>query len=82
MTKTTFARLAPALAVEVASATVPAAASGMVEAGEEILETSDEIVEAIAAELPGGGVVSQVWDIVLLPGRLGFKVATTVLRRE
>ena len=78
----TLGKLAPAVAIELASATVPAAATGMVEAGQDVLETSDQIVEAITEDLPGGGVVNQVWDVVLMPGRLGLKVATTVLRRE
>jgi hypothetical protein len=56
-------------------------AGDAVEAGQDILESSDEIVEAIADDLPGGGVVNQMWDVVLMPGRLGLKVATTVLKR-
>jgi hypothetical protein len=80
----TLMRLAPAITVEIASASVAVAgdvAEDVVEAGENLLETSDEIVEAIAEELPGGSVVSQMWDVVLMPGRFGIKVATTVLRR-
>jgi hypothetical protein len=80
----TLERLAPAVTVEIASAPVPIAggmASGVVDAGEDILEASDELVESIAEELPAGGVVSQVWDVVLMPGRFGVKVATTVLKR-
>jgi hypothetical protein len=76
--------LVPVLALELASAAVPAAgamASGVVDAGQDILETSDQIVEAIAEDLPGGGVVNQVWDVVLMPGRFGLKVATTVFKR-
>jgi hypothetical protein len=80
----TLARLAPAITVEIASASVAVAgdmAGDVVEAGEDLLETSEEIVEAIAEDLPGGSVVGQVWDVVLMPGRFGLKVATTVLRR-
>ena len=79
-----LARLAPAITVEIASASVAAAgdvAGDVVEVGEDLLETSDEIIEAIAEDLPGGSVVSQMWDVVLVPGRFGVKVATTVLRR-
>ncbi|MBV8733896.1 MAG: hypothetical protein JO321_07215 [Solirubrobacterales bacterium] len=79
-----FARLARAITVEMASASVAVAgdaAGDVVEAGGEILETSDEIVASVTEDLPGGGVVNQVWDVVLRPGRLGVKVATTVLRR-
>jgi hypothetical protein len=81
----TIQELVPVLAVEIASAAVPSAgamASGVVGAGEDILETSDQIVEALTEDLPGGGVVNQVWDVVLMPGRFGLKVATTVFKRS
>jgi hypothetical protein len=85
----TLALLAPALTIEIATASVGAAgdmagdmAGDVVEAGESLLDTSDEIVEAITDDIPGGGVVNQVWGVVLLPGRLGVRVATTVLRRD
>jgi len=76
----TLERLAPALTVEIASAAIPLA-GGVVETGEDILEAADDIVESIADDLPAGGVVNQVWDVVLMPGRLGLRVATTVLKR-
>lgn len=81
----TLARLAPAITIEIASASVAVAgdmAGDVVGAGEDLLETTDEIVEAITEDLPGGSVVAQMWDVVLIPGRYGFKVATTVLRRD
>jgi Putative Actinobacterial Holin-X, holin superfamily III len=81
----TIQELVPVFAVELASAAVPAAgamASGVVDAGQDILETSDQIVEALAEDLPGGGVVNQVWDVVLMPGRFGLKVATTVFKKS
>jgi hypothetical protein len=56
-------------------------ASGVVETGDELLEASDDIVESIAEDLPGGSVVNQVWDVALMPGRFGIKIATTVLKR-
>ena len=80
----TIQEIGPALAVQVAMATVPDAgdvAGGVVEMGGTVLEVSDEMVEVITEQLPGGGVVNQVWDVALMPGRLGIKVATTVLRR-
>jgi hypothetical protein len=80
----TLERVAPAMTVEIASAAMPLAgdmASEVVDAGEDILEASDQFVEALADDLPGGGVVNQVWDVVLMPGRLGLRVATTVLKR-
>lgn len=80
----TLERLAPAVTVEIAAAAVPMAtgmAGGVVDAGGDILEASDDMVEALAEDLPGGGVVNQVWDVVLMPGRYGLRVATTVLKR-
>lgn len=84
----TLIRLMPAVTVEIATASVSVAgdvagdvADNVVDAGGDILEASDDVVEAIAEELPGGSVVSQVWDVVLAPGRFGVKAATTVLRR-
>ena len=81
----TLMRLAPAVTIEIASASAAVAgdmAGDVVEAGGDLLETSDEIVDAIAEDLPGGSVVSQMWDVVLIPGRFGIKAATTVLRRD
>jgi Putative Actinobacterial Holin-X, holin superfamily III len=87
--RSTLERLGPALAIQIALAAVANAgavaedaASGVVEVGDNVLEASDEIVAEITEELPGGGTVNQVWDVVLMPGRLGVRVATTVLRRR
>jgi len=80
----TLERLAPAITVEIASAAVPMAgdrAEGVVDMGGDLLEASDDMVEAIADDLPGGGVVNQMWDVALMPGRMGVRVATTVLKR-
>ena len=80
----TLERLAPEITREIALASVPMAddiAVGVVDAGGELIENADEIVDAITAELPGGGVVNQIWDVVLMPGRFGIRVATTVLKR-
>jgi hypothetical protein len=81
----TLAELAPAMTVEIASASVGAAgdmADGVVDAGEDLLEGSEDFVEGIAEDIPGGGVVSQAWGVVLMPGRIGIRVATTVLGRS
>jgi len=81
----TLERLAPAITVEIAAAAVPvatSAVSGVVDVGDDLIEGSDEMVEAIAEDLPGGGVVNQMWDVVLMPGRFGLRVATTVLKRS
>jgi hypothetical protein len=84
----TLEHLGPALATQIALAAVPQAgevaegvASGVGDAGESVLEVSDQTVEVITNQVPGGGVVNQVWGVALMPGRLGIKVATTVLRR-
>ena len=81
----TLEQLAPAITIEIATAAVANAgdmAEGMLDAGGDLLETSDEVVEAIAEDLPGGGVVNQMWDVVLMPGRYGLKVVTTVMKRD
>ena len=81
----TLARLAPAMTIEIASASVAVAgdvAGDVLDVGEDMLEASDDMVEAIADGLPGGSVVNQMWDVVLMPGRFGIKVATTVLKRN
>ena len=80
----TLESLAPAITVEIAAAVVPVASgavSGVVDVGGDLIEASDDMVEAIAEDLPVGGVVNQMWDVVLMPGRLGLRVATTVLKR-
>jgi hypothetical protein len=80
----TLGRLTPVVTVEIASAALPLAggmASGVVDAGDDLLDASDDIVESIAEDLPGGSIVNQVWDVVLMPGRFGIKIATTVLKR-
>lgn len=82
--RATLERLAPAITVEIASAAVPIAgdmAEGVVDVGGDLLEASDDMVESIAEDLPGGGVVNQMWDVALMPGRMGVRVATTVLKR-
>ena len=84
----TLERLGPALAIQIALAAVPKAgevagdvASGVVEAGDSVLDASDEIIGEFTEQIPGGGAVNQVWAVALTPGRLGIRVATTVLRR-
>jgi hypothetical protein len=74
----TLEDLGPAMTIEIASAAVPAAG----DIAEGMLETADDAVEAIAERLPAGSVVNQIWDVCLIPGRFGLRVATTVLKRE
>jgi hypothetical protein len=81
----TLTRLGPAITVEIASAALPLAggvAGGVVGAGDALIDVSDEIVEAIVEDLPAGSVVNQIWDVALIPGRFGLRVATTVLKRD
>jgi hypothetical protein len=82
--RSTFERLTPVISKEIAVAAVPLAgdmAGGLVEAGGDIIEGADDLLESITEDVPGGGVVNQMWDVVLMPGRFGVRVATTVLRR-
>jgi hypothetical protein len=76
--RNTVEQLAPVITKEIALAAVPTAgdmAEGLFDAGE-------EMIEAITDDIPGGGFVNQIWDIALMPGRLGIRVATTVLKRS
>ncbi|HEY7196992.1 MAG TPA: phage holin family protein [Gaiellaceae bacterium] len=81
----TLERLSPAIAKEVATAALPVAgdvAEGVLDAGEDLLEGADELVDTITEDLPGGRVVNQILDVVLMPGRFGIRIATTVLKRS
>lgn len=85
----TLGQLIPAISKEIASEALPMAgdiaggmAGGVLDAGGDILEGTDEYVETITEELPGGSIVNRVVDVALMPGRLGVKVATTVLKRD
>jgi putative superfamily III holin-X len=76
-------RLAEGVADEVESRMVSAVvptAGGMVEAGEALIEASDELLEDVVDQMPGGSVVGQVIDFALIPGRFGIRIVTTVLR--
>jgi Putative Actinobacterial Holin-X, holin superfamily III len=79
----TLERLTVVVTREIALAAVPVAgdvAEGLVDAGDELIESADDAIETLMEDIPGGGVVNQMWDIVLMPGRLGIRVATTFLR--
>jgi hypothetical protein len=86
--RTTLEALGPALAVQIALAAVPTAgdvagdvAGGVVDIGDGVLDASEDTVAVLTEQIPGGGVVNQVWAVALTPGRLGIRVATTALRR-
>ncbi len=68
--------VAAASAAQLADAVVPFAGS----MGEELLEEAGEMLDAVTDGVPGAGTIGQVVDIVLFPGRLGLRIATTVLR--
>jgi hypothetical protein len=74
----TLEKLGPAISIEIVAAAVPSA-GGLVETA---FDASGEAVEALVDDLPGGGAVSQIWGVALTPGRLGLRVATTILRRD
>jgi hypothetical protein len=74
----TLERLGPAISIEIVAAAVPSP-GGLVESA---FDASDDAVEALVEELPGGGAVNQIWDVALMPGRFGLRVATTILRRD
>jgi len=79
----TLERLVPAVTKEIALAAIPIAAGvadGVLDAGEDLLEDVDDFVEDIVEDVPGGSVIGQMWDVVLMPGRLGLRVATAVVR--
>jgi len=79
----TLERLVPAITREIALAAIPIAsgvADGVLDAGEDLLEGVDDFVDDIVEDVPGGSVINQMWDVVLMPGRLGLRVATAVVR--
>ena len=80
----TLERLASAVASEaeerIAGAVVPIA-GGIVDAGEDVLEATSEQLEDLVEQVPDASAAGQMIDLVLLPGRVGIRVATSVLRR-
>ena len=71
---------------QIAAAILPIA-GGVVEAGEEmvyatddVIEAADEITDVLQARLPGGVVVNRAFDLVLVPGKFGVRVARVVLK--
>lgn len=68
--------VAAASAAQLADAVVPFADT----MGDELLEEAGEALDAVADKVPGAGAIGQVVGIVLFPGRLGLRIATTVLR--
>jgi hypothetical protein len=77
--------LASAVAAEVAgdvAAEVEGDAAGeVVDVGRDLLEGSEDLVERMVEDVPGGGIIDQVWNVALMPGRAGIRIVATVLRR-
>ena len=74
----TLEKLGPAISIEIVAAAVPSA-GGLVETA---FDASDAAVEALVEDVPGGSAVNQIWDVALMPGRFGLRVATTIFKRE
>lgn len=70
--------VAAASAAQLADAVVPFADT----MGDALLDEAEEVLDAVTDSVPGAGAIGQVVDIVLFPGRLGLRIATTVLRGE
>jgi hypothetical protein len=57
-----------------------AAGEGMVEATDTVIEAADEITDVLEERVPGGFIVNRAFDIALVPGRVGIRVARVVFR--
>ena len=72
------------LGVAMAAAAVDQLADAIVpladDIGEELLEATEDVVEAIAENVPGAGAIGEFVEIVLIPGRFGLRVVTTLFR--
>jgi hypothetical protein len=66
--------------VIVAAAIVPIA-GGAMDAGEKLLDSADEITDRLEeAGVPGGRIANQVFDVVLVPGRLFIRVTSAAFK--
>ncbi|HEX6762999.1 MAG TPA: phage holin family protein [Gaiellaceae bacterium] len=66
--------------VLVAAAIVPMA-GGAMDAGEKLLDEADEITDRLEeVGLPGGRIANQVFDVVLVPGRLFIRVTSAAFK--
>lgn len=76
--------IAKAAGKEVADAIVPDGivdmGEGVMDAGDRAIEMVDEVTDDIEARIPGGMLVNRAFDVVLVPGRFGVRVARVVLR--
>jgi hypothetical protein len=81
--RTTLVRVGPVAAREGAKAMASAAiplAEGVADAGEAILDMGDDMLDTIEGQVPESGAVREVVDLMLMPGRFGLRIATTVFR--
>jgi hypothetical protein len=84
-TQATLEQLTDAVAAAAGEQLAQAAsgvAGGVVDVGEEILDTTDEITDAIEEAVPGGTVINRAVDLVLVPGRYAMKISRTILVRR
>ena len=76
--------IAKAAGKEVADAMVPDGivdmGEGVVDIGDRAMEKVDEVTDVIEARVPGGVIVNRAFDVALVPGRFGVRVARVVLR--
>jgi hypothetical protein len=56
-------------------------AGGVVDAGEDLLDLTDELSDAIEEAMPGGGLVNRAVDLALVPGRFAIRVSRTIFVR-
>jgi hypothetical protein len=53
----------------------------VVDAGEDLLDLTDELSDAIEEAMPGGGLVNRAVDLALVPGRFAIRVSRTIFVR-
>ena len=67
------------IAGRMAEAAVPLA-DDMLDAGADIAEATEVMLDEVEEHVPGASVVGQVIDLALVPGRFGVRIVTTALR--
>jgi len=51
----------------------------VMDAGDLVIEKVDDVTDVIEARIPGGVIVNRAFDVALVPGRFGVRVARGVL---
>ena len=76
--------IAKAAGKEVADAMIPDGivdmGEGVMDMGDRAIDKVDEVTDVIEARVPGGVIVNRAFDVALVPGRFGVRVARVVLR--